>query len=510
MEKNLFSRIVVCMLAVCSSINLLAQSNTNRTQIPEGYYDSLKGKNGAALKNAVYEIIKDAKVLSYGSGNNNTWWGFWLTDRTSDGRFIDRYSPESAWVKSTSQGKAGSGMNIEHSFPKSWWGGAENQAYCDLYNLMPCESGINTKKSNYPMGKVENANIADNGMTKVGKGSDGQNYWEPGDEWKGDFARGYMYMATCYQNFTWIGSAAKQILEQGNYPTLQEWAYKLFIQWAKADEPTQLEITRNNAVSKIQGNRNPFVDFPNLMEYIWGDSINRAFDPSNTVCTDRYSGDDTPVNPGDVEELIYKWNFKGDACGFTVEDVVNPFSYVWQNDATYGWKATGYSGKANATESYLVSPVIDLTNYSSATMSMTHALNYLRTDNITDCVGVEVRCDGQATSIFDRITWPEGTNWNRVSADNISLTDFAGKKIQLAFHYKSTADNASTWEIFSMYLMGKRSTTAIDNAKADNVKRSDACDFEFFTIDGRRLDKIAGYKGIVVVKQGNMTWKIAR
>lgn len=64
-------------------------------------------------------------MLGYGSGRGNTWWGFWDTDRDERGYFIDRYSAEKEWVKSTSQGATGAGMNIEHSFPKSWWGGAK-------------------------------------------------------------------------------------------------------------------------------------------------------------------------------------------------------------------------------------------------------------------------------------------------------------------------------------------------------------------------------------------------
>ena len=115
-------------------------------QIPDGYYNSLKGKKGAELKTAIYNIIKDAKVLGYGSGKGKTWWGFWDTDRDERGYFIDRYSAENEWEKSTSQGDVGTGMNIEHSFPKSWWGGASCQAYKDLYNLMPCEKTINTTK----------------------------------------------------------------------------------------------------------------------------------------------------------------------------------------------------------------------------------------------------------------------------------------------------------------------------------------------------------------------------
>ena len=70
------------------------------------------------------------------------------------------------------------------------------------------------------MGTVVNGDRG-NGWTKVGKGNDGNWYWEPANLWKGDFARGYMYMATTYQNYNWSGTQALQILQQGAYPTLQ-------------------------------------------------------------------------------------------------------------------------------------------------------------------------------------------------------------------------------------------------------------------------------------------------
>lgn len=140
MRKRLLHWTLAIVAAVLPAIPSLAQ-------IPDGYYNSLKGKKGAELKTAIYNIIKDAKVLEYGSGKGHTWWGFWDTDRDERGYFIDRYSAEKEWVKSTSQGAMGAGMNIEHSFPKSWWGGAKSQAYKDLYNLMPCESRINSTKA---------------------------------------------------------------------------------------------------------------------------------------------------------------------------------------------------------------------------------------------------------------------------------------------------------------------------------------------------------------------------
>ena len=117
-------------------------------------------------------------------------------------------------------------------------------------------------------------------------------------------------MATAYQNLTWTGEGLKS-LEKGDYPTLKPWAYKLYIKWCKADPVSQTEIDRNEAVYKIQGNRNPFVDFPNLMEYIWGDSIDYAFDPATTVKSVKYNGSSGggSVEPGETETVVYSANY---------------------------------------------------------------------------------------------------------------------------------------------------------------------------------------------------------
>ena len=271
--------------------------------IPEGYYANADGKKKAELKAAMHDIIQPVKVLSYGSGAGKTWSGFYRTDRTSDGYVIDRYSPRSTWVKFSSSANANSasapsGMNIEHSFPKSWWGGSENNAYKDLFNLMPSEAGINSDKSNYAMGKVTNVTKG-NGYTKVGYGptaSGNTLLWEPADEWKGDFARDYFYMVTTYSHFTWSSAQALVMLENNDYPTMQRWAYTLLLQWAKDDPVDEIERKRNDDVYSIQQNRNPFVDFPNLAEYIWGDSVNFAFsiDGTSTGGGGGQSGDDTP------------------------------------------------------------------------------------------------------------------------------------------------------------------------------------------------------------------------
>ena len=77
----------------------------------------------------------------------------------------------------------------------------------------------------------------ENDCIKVGDGDQGFKVWQPSTEWQGDFSRGYMYMATAYQNFTWTGEGLKS-LEKGDYPTLKPWAYKLYIKWCKQNNQT--------------------------------------------------------------------------------------------------------------------------------------------------------------------------------------------------------------------------------------------------------------------------------
>lgn len=260
--------------------------------IPPNYYDKADGKKKENLKAALRGIISKATVLDYGSGAGKTWTGFYTTDRFNGNQVRDRYSngefyfPASA---SASSASAVSGMNIEHSFPKSWWGGQSNQAYKDLFNLMPCEQRINSSKSNYAMGVVKTVKT-DNGCTKVGTGSAGGknvSLWEPADKWKGDFARNYFYMVTAYSNLHWEGEGLN-MLENNEWPTLQKWSYELLLEWSRQDPVDDIEKDRNEAVYGIQGNRNPFIDYPNLAEYVWGDSVDYAFsvEGSNTGVPD--------------------------------------------------------------------------------------------------------------------------------------------------------------------------------------------------------------------------------
>lgn len=518
MRKKLLRLSLAFLVSVMPALPMLAQ-------IPEGYYSSLKGKKGAELKTAIHNIIKNAKVLEYGSKKGHTWWGFWSTDRDERGYFIDRYSAEKEWVMSTSQGAAGAGMNIEHSFPKSWWGGATVQAYKDLYNLMPCESRINSTKSNYPMGIVVSGDKG-NGWTKVGEGTDGKKYWEPADPWKGDFARGYMYMATAYQDYNWVGDQALQILQQGAYPTLKEWAYKLYIQWAKADKPDAVEIKRNNDVAKIQGNRNPYVDFPNLMEYVWGDSTNIAFNPETTVKSSSYvNGEgggggsiDPDPNPDATEVNIYQATFTSNDGGCKESIISNdsPYDNIWTRTSQYGWKATAYnkSNKSNhAAEATLTLPEMDLTGYDDAKLTISQAVNFAYS-KAPKYLNIEVRSvdpkDGTVEiSELSDFKVIESNSW--IFYDfTFDLSHYCGTKSTISFRYKSDKDICCTWEIKKAAITGKKTATGI---KETTTEPKDFIDFskpyDVYSIDGRKLTpSLTNANSIVIIRQNSKVIKM--
>ena len=293
------------MVIATALIGVTTSANAIDRKTLAQYASSLNGLKKEQLKAALYKLMDKKNVLPYGGGGKGTWWGFWYTDRNSQtNECYNRYSDKKFFFESTNTGRAIGGMNIEHSFPKSWWGGHKNDAWCDLYNLYPSDSKANSSKSNFVMGVVVNVKEeAGEGYDKVGTGyADGKlvNMWEPGDRFKGEFSRSYMYMATTYQNLSFVSEGAKQ-LQTGAYPTLKKWSSDLFRQWSKNDRVDEMEIKRNEAVYKIQNNRNLFIDYPNLAEYVWGDSMDVEFNPYRSITTAsddaRYTGVIAPEDP---------------------------------------------------------------------------------------------------------------------------------------------------------------------------------------------------------------------
>lgn len=252
-------------------------------QAPQSYYSSAEGLNGQALRTAMHQIVKTHTSLSY----SNLWQAFYTTDvRPDNGKVWDLYSdspgatPAYYFTFGSDQCGSYSGegdcYNREHSVPKSWFGGSVAPMYTDLFHLYPTDGFVNSKRGNLPIGQVVNATWTSTNGSKVGtsnvSGYSGQ-VFEPIDSFKGDFARTYFYMAVCYMDKN-LGVETQSNFSGGN---LKPWTQQLLLQWAAMDPVSQKEIDRNNAVYQLQHNRNPFIDYPELAEMIFGSDTGIVF-----------------------------------------------------------------------------------------------------------------------------------------------------------------------------------------------------------------------------------------
>ena len=259
------------------AFSALAVSTAVAADPPRGYYTSLTGKKEAALKNAIHTLTYNHTLISSYSDLPNYFRSTDVYPRGDDryGQWWDMYSDIPLYTNTFW------GLNREHSFPKSWWGGSTSTpAYTDLNHLYPSEKDANMAKSNYPLGLVQTSTF-NNGVTKVGYAQTGYGFgaaqvFEPADEYKGDFARTYFYMVCCYQNLTWKYT---YMVNNNDYPTLNSRAQEMLLEWNREDPVSQKELDRNEQVYRFQANRNPFIDYPELAEYLWGNKKGLPFDP---------------------------------------------------------------------------------------------------------------------------------------------------------------------------------------------------------------------------------------
>ncbi len=161
-------------------------------------------------------------------------------------------------------------------------------------------------------------------------------------------------------------------------------------------------------------------------------------------------GPDVP----DTSDAIFSETFAANSLGqFTIENINLPsgLDAVWKGSASYGAVATAYESESQTnldSDSRLVSPVIDLGSASAPALSFEHALNFFA-DIATarQQATVEARVEGGEWETLEGTTYPAEMGWSFVPSGSISLAKFAGKKIQIAFHYTSTAAKAGTWEV---------------------------------------------------------------
>ncbi|MBQ9603123.1 MAG: endonuclease [Paludibacteraceae bacterium] len=343
-------------IAVCClwSATAFAKSVTAPADIP-AYYSVANNKSGTALYNAINTITNvgfsslgyDGAITAYQKSD------VYPTDPSHPdydasraGKLWDMYGA-CAFVLGDECGNYKGECdcyNREHSIPKSWWGGGKNNMYSDIFHLVPTDGYVNNRRSAYAFGEVSNvtytynecklgssvSTITTDKETLLGtSASCSGTVFEPRDEYKGDFARGYLGMIAKYSNTSYSitsgnGGLIFESFSSTQHFGLTKYGIVLLMKWHREDPVSRKEIDRNNGIQATQGNRNPFIDYPYLAEYIWGEkagetvhmddllpSTDPAFVPG---VSNGWRGEDIPPTPPTpVTKYGVTWSVNGEA-----------------------------------------------------------------------------------------------------------------------------------------------------------------------------------------------------
>ncbi|MGL5920969.1 MAG: endonuclease [Bacteroidales bacterium] len=262
MTKLLRSSILLLMLGILMSV---------QAQEPDGYYKNAEGKKKEQLKTSLSAIISSGfKSISYDGLLD----AYKTTDKNASGYVYDIYSTCSFSFTKTcgNYSNVCDCYNREHTVPQSWFG-SSSPMVSDIIHVLPTDGKVNGQRSNYPYGEcATGTKLEARAKGRLGTCSYPSTYsgkvFEPDDEFKGDIARIYFYMATRYESK--VGSWGGEAFGNGTYPGLKPWQIDVMLKWHRQDPVSTKEIQRNNAVYSLQKNRNPFVDHPELAEYVWG------------------------------------------------------------------------------------------------------------------------------------------------------------------------------------------------------------------------------------------------
>lgn len=288
-------------LSVLQSLTVFGQS--------EGYYDSAEGLANEELKMALHLIIDDHQQFSYTSSSTDVWDILKATDRDPENpdNVIMLYSGRS--IDAAQEYNSGNGWTREHVWPQSRGDFGTSQGIgTDVHHIRPCENSVNSIRSNRSFAYCGSCVEVSFQGDATGSFYDNSTYsFEPRDEVKGDVARMILYMDVRYED---MGGElnlelSNNIIPQGNQSPLHGKLDDLLL-WHEADPVDNFEINRNNIIyEQFQGNRNPFIDYPELVDHLWGDLINVNWEIDVLSAENAPAQNSGRIYPNPIENMFH-------------------------------------------------------------------------------------------------------------------------------------------------------------------------------------------------------------
>ena len=297
--KRVFVFIFLFPLCFFSQSNFGPPSNPTygvvQTNIPQGYYDQANNLSSDELKEALHQIISNHVIFPYTSNSTDTWDILQESDQdpNENNNMILVYtgrSQEKGYRDGSgnySQYENGNGTqsnswNREHIWPKSHgFPDEDDNAYTDVHNLKPCDRSVNSSRG------TKDFDFGGNQHSEASDCLTDSDSWEPPDYVKGDIARILFYMVVRYdpgvdhENNTFDLELVDYTTPNNTEPILGK--LSSLLDWHLSDPVDDFEINRNEIIFGFQQNRNPFIDHPNLVNYLWGDNVGLVWNDNLTI-----------------------------------------------------------------------------------------------------------------------------------------------------------------------------------------------------------------------------------
>lgn len=269
--------------------------------VPNGYYSSLEGKSGAILKQAIQDIIANPAVVrgqNYGDvydvlktadqnpENSNQVWLMYVEQprskldyQTGTSGSIGFWNREHIYCQS--RGGFSDATSSTADGIDVWWPSNANDivaGHGDSHHIRAEDGPENSSRNN------RNYGVDYNGPT----GNLGS--------WHGDVARAIFYMCVRYNGLSVVNG------NPSDSPTGQIGDLTTLLNWNTSDRADDFEMNRNNVVYTWQMNRNPFIDYPTLADYIWGTHVGDTW--FSTLSDDKFDALKVSVYPNPAQNQI--------------------------------------------------------------------------------------------------------------------------------------------------------------------------------------------------------------
>lgn len=268
---------------------------------PSGYYETIDGLAGNELRQALQDIIADQNIVRMQTYSD-------IIDILNEADQSPSNSNQ-VWLLYTEQQRpkldfqTSGGSNIglwnrEHTYPRSR-GGFNSIDLDDIADGIDVFVATNADSLRHANSDAHGLRATDGPENSSRGNQDYGEYNGPAGNagsWQGDVARAVMFLAIRYNDLALVAG------DPGNSTVGELGDLDILLQWHENDPPDDYEMNRNNIIYTWQFNRNPFIDQPDLADYIWGDNVGEPY--SNPLSVDGFDSHTTTFYPNPAENTI--------------------------------------------------------------------------------------------------------------------------------------------------------------------------------------------------------------